>query len=127
MKSRKTEKAEGFEKLIGANIAGIRKHRELTQAQLAEMIDTTIETISRLERGITVPSLKTLEKISVALHVHIKELLDFEYPSFKTSSASEIDKLIAYLHTKRPEVIKMCYRMIRSIVEQLEKNFQPKR
>src|SRR4030042_4777169 len=100
--------SEGVEKLIGLSIAKIRKDRELTQAQLAEMIDTTVETISRLERGVSVPSLKTLEKISKALHVQLKELLNFEYPTFKKPSAKEGEKLLAYLQTKRPEDIRMC-------------------
>jgi len=118
---------EGVEKLIGISIARIRKDRELTQAQLAEMIDTTVETISRLERGVSVPSLKTLEKISKALHVHFKELFNFEYPSLKKPSSKESEKLLAYLHTKRPEDIRMCYRILKNIFEQIEKIYQPKK
>ena len=56
----KTKTSENLGKLIGASIARLRKDREMTQAQLAEMIDTTVETISRLERGVSVPSIKTL-------------------------------------------------------------------
>lgn len=119
--------SKGVEKLVGVSIARIRKDRELTQAQLAEIIDTTVETISRLERGISIPSLKTIEKISKALHVHIKDLLDFDYPSFKEPSLREGEKLFAYLQTKRPEDIRMCYRILKNIFEQIEKNYQPKR
>ncbi len=119
--------SKGVEKLTGISIAKIRKDRELTQAQLAEMIDTTVETVSRFERGVSVPSLKTLEKISKALHVHIRELLDFEYPSQKKPLIKEGEKLLAYLQTKRPEDIKMCYRILRNIFEQIEKNYQPKK
>jgi len=39
--------SKGIEKLIGVSVAKIRKGRELTQAQLAEMIDTTVETIKK--------------------------------------------------------------------------------
>lgn len=125
--SMKSKTSEGIEKLIGLSIAKIRKDRELTQAQLAEMIDTTVETVSRLERGVSVPSLKTLAKISMALHVHIKELLDFEYPSLKKPSIGEGEKLLAYLQTKRPEDIRMCYRILKNIFEQIEKNYQPRK
>lgn len=123
----KSKTSEGIEKLIGLSIAKIRKDRELTQAQLAEMIDITVETVSRLERGVSVPSLKTLAKISMALHVHIKELLDFEYPSLKKPSIGEGEKLLAYLQTKRPEDIRMCYRIFKNIFEQIEKNYQPRK
>jgi len=122
----KSRTSDSVEKLIGSSIARIRKDRELTQAQLAEMIDTTVETISRLERGVSVPSLKTLEKISKALHVYIKELLDFEYPSLKKPSITEGEKLFAYLQTRRPEDIKMCYRILKTIFEQIEKNYRSK-
>ncbi|MBM4141657.1 MAG: helix-turn-helix transcriptional regulator [Nitrospira sp.] len=119
--------SKGVEKLVGVSIARIRKDRELTQAQLAEMIDTTVETISRLERGVSVPSLKTLEKISKALHIHIKELLTFEYPSLRKPSIKEGEKLLAYLQTKKPEDIRMCYRILKNIFEQIEKNYQLKK
>lgn len=127
IESKVSNMSKGVEKLIGISIAKIRKDRELTQAQLAEMIDTTVETISRLERGISIPSLKTIEKISKALHVHIKDLLDFDYPSFKESSVREGEKLLAYLQTKRPEDIRMCYRILKNIFGQIEKSYQPKR
>jgi len=127
IQSKVSNMSKGVEKLIGISIARIRKDRELTQAQLAEMIDTTVETISRLERGISIPSLKTIEKIGKALHVHIKDILDFDYPSFKESSLREGEKLLAYLQTKRPEDIRMCYRILKNIFEQIEKNYQPKR
>lgn len=116
-----------IEKFIGLSIARVRKDREMTQAQLAEMIDTTVETISRLERGITIPSLKTLEKISRALHIHIRELLNFEYPTLKKPSIKESEKLLAYIQTKKPEDIRMCYRILREIFDQIEKNYRPKR
>ncbi len=127
IQSKVSNMSKGVEKLIGISIAKIREDRELTQAQLAEMIDTTVETISRLERGISIPSLKTIEKISKALHVHIKDLLDFDYPSFKESSLREGEKLLAYLQTKRPEDIRMCYRILKNIFEQIEKDYQPKK
>lgn len=48
--------SNSVEKLIGARIARIRKEREITQEQLAELVDVATETISRLERGVyTVP------------------------------------------------------------------------
>lgn len=119
--------SEGIEKLIGHSIARIRKDRELTQAQLAEMIDTTVETISRLERGVSIPSLKTLLKISRALHIPIKELLDVETTQVKRASVNESEKLLAYLQTKKPEEVRMCYRILKNIFEQIEKNYQTKR
>jgi transcriptional regulator with XRE-family HTH domain len=117
-----------IEKLIGEQIAKIRKSRELTQNHLAELIDVSTETISRLERGVSVTSIKTLEKISVVLHTDLKNFFDFEIPR-KPEHATlekEIAKIITYLQTKRVDDIKMSYRILRSIFESIDKNYSPK-
>ena len=75
--------AKNIEKLIGAQIARIRKERGITQERLAASVNVATETISRLERGVSMPSLMTLEKISHALHSPLKDLFDFEYPESK--------------------------------------------
>lgn len=118
-----------IEQLIGARVAKIRKEREFTQEKLAELVNVATETISRLERGVSIPSLKTLEKISLTLHVSLKDFFDFEYP--QKSNESELEKetakLLSYLETKKPADIKMCYLILRNLFEQVEKNYQPKR
>ncbi len=118
-----------IEKQIGSHIAKIRKERGLTQSELAELIDVTIETISRLERGVSVPSLKTLEKISSVLNISLKNIFDFEsVQKFKIPAIeNEIEKLFAYLKTKSLNDIRMCNRIVRAIFEQIEKNYQHKK
>ncbi|MEW6213997.1 MAG: helix-turn-helix transcriptional regulator [Nitrospirota bacterium] len=118
-----------IEKQLGAQLAKIRKERGLTQSELAELIDVTIETISRLERGVSVPSLKTLENISNVLNVPLKNIFDFEYPQKSRVSAIEKEsiKLLSYLKTRRVDDIKMCCRILKSIFEQIEKNYQMKK
>ncbi len=58
------EMSGNVEQLIGTQIAKIRKEREITQEKLAGLIDVSTETISGLERGVSIPSLKTLQNIS---------------------------------------------------------------
>jgi transcriptional regulator with XRE-family HTH domain len=41
----------------------------MTQAQLAERVAVSIETIGKIERGIAAPSFDTAEKIAVALNI----------------------------------------------------------
>lgn len=60
---------------LGTSIAGLRKSRNWTQSDLAERVGVDTETISRFERGVTLPSLLTLEKVSHSLRVGIGELL----------------------------------------------------
>jgi len=118
-----------IEKQIGVHIAKLRIDRGLTQSELAELIDVTIETVSRLERGVSIPSLKTLENISNVLNVPLKDIFDIEFSQKFRASAieKESNKLLVYLKSKKLDDIQMCYRIVRSIFEQIEKNYQPKK
>ena len=121
---------KSVKKLIGTQIAKVRNNREITQERLAELINVTPETISRLERGISIPSIKTLEKISHALHTSLKDLFDFEYleePNKGDAFEHEFARLITFLKTKKANDIKMCYRLLKGIFEQIETNYKPKR
>jgi len=121
--------AENIEKLIGTQIAKIRKEREITQERLAASINVATETISRLERGVSIPSLATLERISHALHCPINKLFDFEYPKKSKDNAldREIDKVVAFLKTKNLDDTKMCYRILKAVFEQIEKSYYHKK
>lgn len=66
--------ANPLAKNLGVKIAEIRKQREWTQASLAERVGVDTETISRFERGATIPSLMTLEKIAQCLKIGVAEL-----------------------------------------------------
>lgn len=52
--------ASDIKRLIGKQVARIRIERGFTQAQLAEQLAVATETISRLERGISIPSIEPL-------------------------------------------------------------------
>ncbi len=113
--------------LVGVQIAKRRKEREFTQEQLAELVSVSTETISRLERGVSVPSLKTLEKISQALNIPLKELFDFEYLSTPMEIPPEdFSRLITFLKTRDKEDIKLSYRILRHVFRQIEKNYRLK-
>ena len=82
------------------------------------------ETVSRLERGISIPSLKTLENSGNALNIPLKSPFDFECSQKQKgfSTEKEISKLLAYLKTKRISEIKMSYRILREVFKQIDKN-----
>lgn len=60
---------------LGKQIAERRKAIEWTQEQLAERLGVDAETVSRFERGVTAPSLLTLERLARALKTSAAELL----------------------------------------------------
>ncbi len=63
---------------LGRRVKYLRRHSNLTQAQLAEKTNLTVNYISEIETGSTSPTLKTLLKIAQELHVEMKELFNFE-------------------------------------------------
>ncbi|KFL44571.1 hypothetical protein CH76_01830 [Lysinibacillus sp. BF-4] len=62
-------------KSVGINIRELRKKRDLTQYQLADLVVADVSTISKIENNKANPSLKMLERIANALNVSITELL----------------------------------------------------
>jgi transcriptional regulator with XRE-family HTH domain len=63
---------------FGKRIRALRLKAKLTQEQLAELADISVDFLSMVERGINAPSFDTLEKIANALHVPVRELFLFE-------------------------------------------------
>lgn len=60
---------------LGRAIARQRKKCEFTQDELAEKVGVDAETISRIERGVTLPSLSRLDQLAKSLDIGIAELL----------------------------------------------------
>jgi transcriptional regulator with XRE-family HTH domain len=67
-----------LQKKLGQRIAGLRRSKELTQEQLAEAVDCSVEFISLVERGVNAPSVAGLEKFAKALKVEVRDLFTFE-------------------------------------------------
>lgn len=60
---------------VGAKITELREKRHLTQAQLAEQLHFTHQTISNWERGVSSPDLETVVKLADFFQVSADELL----------------------------------------------------
>lgn len=61
---------------IGKRIKNMRKRRGLTQADFARMIGVTRPTVISWERGVTVPVLYTLRRLSETLGVTLEWLME---------------------------------------------------
>lgn len=65
-------------KQFGQFIAGIRKEKKMTQAELAQQIHVTDKAVSRWERGLGFPDIQTLEPLAQALGIMVLELMRSE-------------------------------------------------
>ena len=65
-----------MKKMIGLQVRTSRNRQNLTQEQLAEAIDRTVETVSNIERGQTAPSLITLDRLSRTLGIPLRDFFE---------------------------------------------------
>ena len=63
---------------FGGKLRHVRLLRGLTQAELAEKIDTSNVTISLYERGLRDPSFANLRRLAISLNVTADYLLGIE-------------------------------------------------
>ena len=63
---------------FGTRLNLLRVERGITQEQLADATDLTIESISNIERGIFGPRFDNLEKIAAALELEVQQLFQFD-------------------------------------------------
>ena len=61
-------------RLLGKNIAHFRREAGLTQEQLAEKTDYSVDFIGLIERGVNAPTVSRLEDIADAVGVEIWQL-----------------------------------------------------
>ena len=64
--------AKAWEEYNAQILLDARKNARLTQAELAERIGADKSYISRIERGITVPTVATLYKIAAAMGLTVE-------------------------------------------------------
>lgn len=70
-----TKAGKTLARRLGANISSRRRARKWSQEDLAERLGVASETVSRFERGATLPSLLTLQQIAKMLRAPVAELL----------------------------------------------------
>lgn len=61
--------------VLGSRVRKLRKNKGYSQANLAEMAEVSITTISRLEQGLADPNILTVNRLADALDVRIVELI----------------------------------------------------
>lgn len=62
---------------ISTNLSKLRKQLRYTQREVAELADLNPNYYAKVERGTSVPSLKTIYKLAKALKVSASDILGF--------------------------------------------------
>lgn len=97
---------------FGKRLKELRKKKGISQEQLAEYIDVEPRNLSKIETGVTFPSIKNLEKIISALGCQDSELFDFDHLDKTKNIRIKIAKSIKNLP---PEKLVYLYKFLKSI------------
>ncbi|MBR3972415.1 MAG: helix-turn-helix transcriptional regulator [Oscillospiraceae bacterium] len=62
--------------MLNENIKNLRKNRGMTQEELAVRLNVVRQTVSKWEKGLSVPDAEMLQKIAEVLDTSVTELLD---------------------------------------------------
>jgi len=98
------------QKKIGLFLRTLRKEKELTQEQLAEVFNVSSRTVSRWETGTNMPDLSVLVELADFYNVDIKEIIDGERKSesMNDETRETLEKVVEYTkEDKKKQHLKM--------------------
>ncbi|MDD6193765.1 MAG: helix-turn-helix transcriptional regulator [Lachnospiraceae bacterium] len=85
--------------MLGENIRNLRKNRGYSQETLAEQLHVVRQTVSKWEKGISVPDAEMLNRLSELFEIPVGELLGSSIPEQEEKqSADEVAKQLAILN-----------------------------
>lgn len=79
---------------LGKRIAELRKYNNMSQEELAEKLDITQKSLSKIEIGQNFLTSKTLEKLLDVFNIKSFELFDFEHLGTPDDLIEDINKYI---------------------------------
>ncbi len=100
-----------IKKLMGKRIQEIRKHRKLTQEQVAEFVGIETASISNIENGKYYPTAENLDKIINVLNISPRDLFEFEH---HTAQNELIDEMATAMKSNKELTILM-YKFYNSV------------
>lgn len=79
--------------MLGENIYNLRKEKNITQEQLAEMINVSRQTISNWELGETSPNPEQLKLLSNVFNISVDEMINNDIKNVLVERVSNTEKL----------------------------------
>jgi len=101
---------EQINEFVAARIREFRRLRKLSQAELAERMDTATNTVSRWETYVYTPSISDIEKLASVLGVESIDFFPERSPAGKVGELliavrgldeTDLEELIRYAHFRR--------------------------
>ena len=110
-----------MEVLIGENIKRLRTERNITQEQLAEVLNVSAVAVSKWERGDTMPDIAMLPRLAYYFQVTIDELMNYD-----TCAVDLEIKTFITEHTKAAEAYnaKECLRLSKAAYKKFPQDYR---
>ncbi len=101
---------------LGIQISRCRKRRNLSQEALSEKTAKTVNTISKLERGLGNPQLSTLITFAQAFDMKLCELIAIEPddPLILRTNDKIINRIIAVLNTLDEKTLRIILKQVQA-------------
>lgn len=107
-----------IKKELGEKIKRVRKSRNLTQEELAEMIDISPRSLSNIEVGVSFVKAETLEKIISSLDITTEELFANDHIKSDKELLGEINLLINKIGYDTRKLERL-YKILKYLVDEL--------
>lgn len=105
---------------VGARVRAIRRQRGLSQVQLAEAAQRSVETISAIERGKSLPNSETLERFAEALGVRVQDFFSFHNAPGNVRRDTVVAEINASLIKLSDSELKLAADLIQALVARSE-------
>ena len=87
----------------------MREKCGFTQLKLAEILNMEASNLSKIERGIQIPKEESLEKLTQAFGVEMKDLFDYRHFADKTELIVRINEI---LEKSEPDEVQIYYKIL---------------
>lgn len=103
---------------ICRKIREIRISMRLTQSQFAELCNLSEDSVGKIERCVTIPTVETLFKIARNIKKPVEAILPSTYKEkFCSGLPEELTDLVDYLRSRPPEDVKFLHELAVKIFE----------
>lgn len=104
-------------KIVGERIRSLREQRKLSQMRLGELAELHYTYIGRIERGENNVTMKSIEKVAVALDVPFEELFRFIHPLEKGRDEYYLSLIVSKFQGRSVADQKRAYELLSYMLE----------
>ena len=101
---------------LGYRLRALRQQGGLSQARLGQHSGLSGKFIGEVERGVKSISIDSLYRVSVALDVPLRDLVDVRVSAASRPHSEDAEKILALItHRRRPADVRRAYKVLHAL------------